>query len=172
MSKIFKAISAIVLASASIAANASIETKDLNKGFYAGLKSGALSVSASEYDFDTPIAIQAGYAIGLGFSIETEYSKTDGEFSYYSYPRLTLSADLTTLAVYGVYRTPGNFYGKFKAGVLNEEVSVGSTSLSATGFSAGAGVGFRFNDHLSAEAEYTLIEADVDFLSLGINFHF
>ena len=56
--------------------------------------------------------------------------------------------------------------------VIHEEGSVGSTSLSDTGFSAGAGVGFRFNDHLSAEAEYTLIEADVDFLSLGINFHF
>ena len=82
-----------------------------------------------------------------------------------------------TLALYGVFRTPGEFYFKGKAGVLYEDVEVDiptlfSESEDDTGFSAGIGGGWRLNDSGSLEVEFTLIESDLNYLSLGYNIHF
>ncbi len=74
-----------------------------------------------------------------------------------------------------MYRLGDEFYGKFKAGFLSEDFSFknsfGSVDSTDSGFSGGIGAGYRY-ENFSIEAEYTLIEQDVDFFSIGVNFHF
>jgi len=43
---------------------------------------------------------------------------------------------------------------------------------SDSGLSLGIGVGYQFNNKISTELEYTIIEEDIDFISLGVNYSF
>lgn len=52
----------------------------------------------------------------------------------------------------------------------NQEL--GSMSESDSGFSGGLGLGYNLNHRFFAEVEYTLVEDDVDFYSLSINYTF
>jgi outer membrane immunogenic protein len=47
-----------------------------------------------------------------------------------------------------------------------------STSSSDSGLSFGVGAGFDVAPNMMIEAEYTLIEQDVDFISVGLNVKF
>lgn len=156
------AVSAIALGSVSLAANA-------NEGAYIGIKSGVMDISIAAYEPSTPVGIQAGYAFRYGFAVEAEYTKTDFELG-------SGDGDITTFSAYGVYRTPGAFYGKFKAGILSERIKASNrfanVDVSDSGLSIGAGFGYQFTDSISAEAEYTLIEQDIGFFSAALNYHF
>ncbi|NIB42532.1 porin family protein [Pseudomaricurvus alkylphenolicus] len=131
--------------------------------FYLGLKSGTLDVDVSGLDASTPKAAVIGYRKGSwGAEFEANYADVD-----YGYG----SADFRSFALYGVYRSEGDFYLKAKAGVLREELKVSFASEEETGFSAGIGAGWRLGA-VTLEAEYTIVEEDVNFYSLGANFHF
>ena len=110
-----------------------------------------------------------GYGFANGFAVEAEYTKTNFKLA-------GGDGDIATFAAYGVYRTQGDFYGKFKAGILSETVKASNrfsrVEATETGLSAGIGAGYRFNDTISMELEYTMIEKDVNFLSAALNFHF
>ena len=47
-----------------------------------------------------------------------------------------------------------------------------NADVSDTGLSVGAGFGFNLGDVAQLEAEYTIIEQDVSYLSLGLNLRF
>lgn len=82
--------------------------------------------------------------------------------------------DINTIALYGALRTAGPFYFKAKAGYLSEDVSISVPGIKASGtdsgFSYGIGAGWRLTGGSRLEVEYTLIESDVNFLSLGFIF--
>jgi outer membrane immunogenic protein len=65
---------------------------------------------------------------------------------------------------------------KAKIGVISEDIDknysfgVASESNSDTGLSFGVGAGFALTPQVSIEGEYTVIEQDVDLLSLGLTF--
>ena len=127
-----------------------------------------------------PIGVLLGYNIILDVSIEGEfnYGIAGGDIDFFIGSGDT---DMWTLAGYGVYRHffDGVFI-KAKAGFIHEDIrmeyeffgiSIDDTETDS-GFSAGIGCGYRFDDELGIEAGHTVIEEDVDFLSVGITYSF
>lgn len=82
----------------------------------------------------------------------------------------------TTLAGYGVFRTHGQIYFKGKAGILFQNISVsnggipGSYSGTDSSVSLGVGGGMHLSGGQSLELEYTIINSDMSFLSIGYKF--
>lgn len=143
-----------------------------NTNLYVGLKAGKMSADASGFDDATNVGVVLGYKLNNTFALEGEItdSSSDGSFS----PSGKWSVDTT--ALYAVGRWGDQAYLKAKAGILNEDVSVSvpGSSLSGddTGLSLGIGVGYHLNDRVNIEAEYTIIEEDLDFFSVGLNYAF
>ncbi len=153
--------------------------------FYYGVKAGVMSLDNTgagagvSIDDATNVAFVIGYKlskIGNGnLAIEGEISTTvaGGDVNIIGF---TGDWDIDTLAVYAVYRSSGNIYFKGKAGILYEDVGfsiVGiSDSGSDEGFSAGIGMGWKMGKSNALEVEYTVIEEDIDYISVGYNFRF
>ncbi len=148
--------------------------------FYAGAKIGMLDISRSiPFEDGTMLGFVFGFDIpDTGFALEGEFNTTidKAESTNPSYSDL----GVTTLAGYGVYRTSGQFYLKGKFGFLYEyltsSVKGAGTKIDVDGpgvaISYGIGAGVRIGDQLSAEIEYTSIEADIGYTSLGVNLEF
>ena len=73
-----------------------------------------------------------------------------------------------TLGLFLVFKTPGNVYGKARAGyaVIEQDVStVGSDNVYGLAFGLGGGI--NFSDNLAVELEYTLFPETDEFDRLG-----
>jgi hypothetical protein len=147
---------------------------------YAGVKGGLLNIT-QDIDFDggAMVGVLFGYDMpGDNFSLEGEFnaSVVSAESDNERYGDL----DIWTLAAYGAFRTSGTFYFKGKAGLLYEELksSVSGSSIEiqvdggAIALSLGIGAGLRLGENLGAELEYTQIEADIGYATLGLNWMF
>lgn len=147
---------------------------------YVGVKFGSMSISR-DIPFDDDgllLGVLFGYNIpDSPFAIEGEFNTTVSKASSEndSYGDL----GVTTLAGYGVYRSPGRVYAKAKVGILYEYLTSsvkGPVTIDVDGsglaISYGVGGGFRVTDQMAAEIEYTVIEVDIGYLSLGLNWHF
>lgn len=133
-------------------------------GLHLGFKTGMMDVDVGGFDIDMPLGFVLGFEQGLyGFEIEANFAGGDIE---------GFDLDFDTFAFYGVYRSAGEVYFKGKLGFLRENVDIdGIVSEDDSGLSLGLGVGTRV-DNLSFEAEFTIIEEDVNYLSVGANVHF
>ena len=136
-------------------------------GVYLGVKTGSLDIDSAMWDADTPKGVVLGYQKG-SFGAEIEFNTADIDYDFLG---IKSSADYKTLALYGVYRSEGDFYFKAKAGVLKQEVKTSFTTEDDTNASGGVGLGVKMGP-VRLEAEYTIIETDVDFISIGANFSF
>ena len=153
---------------------------------YLGAKTGMFMIGVEGVDNIIPIGVMGGFEFMPNMSIEGEfnYRISGGDWDYV-YPGVTSTFEwkLWTLAGYFVYRYPLNetLYLKGKAGILYEnvtaEVSVdipgfGTYSYDAsgtdTGLSLGGGLGMNFNEQFGGEVEFTLIEADINYFSVGL----
>lgn len=144
-------------------------------GFF-GLKAGKMMVDAvddgigMDVDDSTNIGFYTGYVGQSGLGFELEYTRPTSKAGT-GIP--SLEYELSTIAVYGTFRSDGNVYLKGKAGLLREELKIsgpgGSVSDTESGLSVGAGLGFMLGSS-RLEIEFTIIEADVNYLSLGFIF--
>lgn len=150
------------------------------QGLYAGLKLGVVDVDESAFDNAYNGGILLGYDVysdqTLTWGVEAELTTTlsDGDFEVFG---MDGDWDINTQALYGVLKFGGAaVYGKLKAGVLREDVSARAGGISAddtdTGGSWGAGAGWRFMPKMAFEFEYTQIEEDAAFWSIGVNYSF
>ena len=154
---------------------------------YIGVKTGAMMIGINGVDDITPIGLLYSHGISKNFSVE-------GEFNFglaggdYSGSGGVGEFDLWTLGVYGAYHFPlgEKAYAKGKMGFLYEDKDFAysktfteftppltrSVDASETDFgvSLGVGGGYKINNRMNVEVEYTIIESDVDFLSIGINY--
>lgn len=143
-----------------------VAAQDTTTG-YIGFKTGSLDIALTEFDPDTPRGFVAGFQKGP-FGVEFERVSADIDITIGSYPySIAIPVDFSTTALYGVYRSEGNAYFKAKAGILKEEID----DISDTGTSYGIGVGVK-SSAIAVEAEYTIIETDVNFFSVGANILF
>lgn len=143
--------------------------------WYLGLKAGWMDADASNFDEATNLGLYGGYTLhddaSGRFALEGEYTRSisDGDIPGGGW-------DIETLALYGAYRTAGPWFLKIKAGYLDEDISVsaGGSSIagSDSGLSFGAGGGVRLSNKAAFELEYTVIEEDVNFFSIGYLTHF
>ncbi len=137
---------------------------------YFGVKAGVLFPDLD----DLEEAYNAGLTVGYGrgaFAGEAEFTTTlfPGESALPG-----VEWDMTTLALYGVYRSPGKVYFKLKAGGLYEQVTFNAMGVNLqdkeTGVSAGLGMGYRIDNQARVEVEYTMVDEDVSLLTLGYLF--
>ena len=162
----------------------------LNSQLYAEDRQIYVGAKYGQYDFNLDHLSGADH--GQGFAIVSNLDLTKGlalEFEYgdsgateFDYEGNTIQGGeirLQHIGAYGVYRTPGKFYGKFKLGVsvnrleaTNLECPYGfctdtiSKDDGATIF--GLGAGLNLSKRFRAELEYTAIDGDVDSLQLGL----
>jgi hypothetical protein len=157
----------------------SAETSD-DSHTYVGVKAGGMIIGHGIpwNDDGVMMSVLFGYDVpDSGWAFEGEFSTTvskptSDEPGY---------GDLgvTTLGGYGVYRSSGRLYFKAKIGLLYEYLTSSVTSsgggitidVDGPGLSIpiGIGGGVHVNDRLSAEVEYTMIEADIGYYSFGLN---
>lgn len=146
--------------------------------FYVGVKGGTMMVDLSEYDNASSAGVLLGYRItdDTSGSVAVEAEFTDSSSADITVLGMTGKWDINTFAGYLAYRSPGDLYFKGKIGYLNEDLNVNivgaNISGSDSGLSIGVGGGFKLGTNVALEAEYTVIEQDVNFLSLGVNFSF
>jgi len=151
--------------------------------FYVGVKSGLfwLSEDIEEISDIYPVGILFGY--GMPTRFKNVSSALEGEFNYGLFggdweEGIEGGMDMWTVAIYTVVSiSMGDVaYLKVKTGYLYENVSITvddyTDSVDDTGFSFGGGAGFNITDKVSAEAEFTVIEQDVNFISIGVNYSF
>lgn len=144
--------------------------------WYVGMQLGQMRVGVVDsVDFGNTDAVAAtfGYKLNNSFAIEGAITTTgtDGDVTFQG---VQGTWNLTTSALYAAYRSSGDVYFKGKIGYLHERVnsSIVGTSFSGSdsGGSYGIGAGWRPGDKLTLELEYTRIDKDANFVSLGVNF--
>lgn len=149
------------------------------EGVYVGARVGFMDPDVSGLDEAQNVGIVLGFEFMsdtlISAAVEAEFTTTysDGDVDFAG---LNGDWDVDTQALYLVGKLGEAFYGKLRAGVLREDVSISIGGISGegsdSGFSAGLGVGWRAADNVSVEAEYTLVEEDIDFYSIGANIGF
>ncbi|MCK4585060.1 porin family protein [candidate division WOR-3 bacterium] len=152
-------------------------------GLYVGAKSGLMMLDVPEVSDIIPIGVLFGYSIMPQIGVEGEFNYGIGGGDWEPFPGISIDYNIYTVAGYGAYRyiIGGVAYVKAKVGVIYENVTaeykvgdiiVMDLNASDTGLSFGGGIGFKFSEMIMAEAEFTLIEQNVNFISVGLNFNF
>ncbi len=136
---------------------------------YFGIKAGALMPNVDELEEAYIGGLTVGY--GRAFAIEAELTTTlfPGETALSD-----VEWDMTTLALYGVYRSSAKVYFKLKAGALHEQVTFNAAGVNLqnkeNGVSAGLGMGYRVDNQTRVEVEYTIVDEDISMFTLGYLF--
>ncbi len=137
---------------------------------YFGLKAGVMLPDLADLD----AAYNAGMLVGYGrgpVAAEAEITTTvlPGDTALSG-----VQWDITTLALYAVYRSAGAVYVKIKGGVLYEQVNFDAVGISLQGNDSGAslglGLGFNRGDKGRVEIEYAVIDSDISLISLAYLF--
>lgn len=143
---------------------------------YVGVKVGQFDLDVDNADDPTAYGVYGGYNFDPNFGIEAEYVGSDDA----DYRNGDL--DAKTYGAYGTYRYAfpnSGLYAKGKLGVAKTEVegdyTVGplkvSNSTSDTGIAGGIGLGYNVNPDFGVEAEYALMDSDVDAKLITIGAH-
>ncbi len=154
----------------------SFYTSVAHSAFYIGAKAGRMQISNDiPFDDATSLGLSLGTKIqDSGFAIEGEFTSTISDSAHKTISGADL--EIFTLAGYGVYRSSGDFYFKGKGGLIYQYLSISGPYLPIEGedigLSLGVGGGFRIAHDTALELEYTIIESDIAFISLGIVFEF
>ncbi|WP_026972867.1 porin family protein [Aliagarivorans marinus] len=162
------AAAALLAATLTLPAHAS----STQAGAYLGLKAGSILVDIDELKNDGTFGFTGGYQFNNGFAVEADAMFGGGDTILSG-----LDYDMTTYAIYGAYRSDfhNNWFLKGRLGLLNEKVKLsgygGSESWSDTGLSVGFGGGYHF-DNISIEAEYTIVEQDASYFTIGAYYRF
>ncbi|NOX76555.1 MAG: outer membrane beta-barrel protein [Gammaproteobacteria bacterium] len=157
----------LLLTLALLAATTSVSQADRGDQYLLP-KFGFMSVQLNNADPLYSIGVLYGYGITPEITVEAELNAgvTGGDSNLGGY-------EIWTLAGYGVYRYPVTVTGYIKAklGLLHEAVSLDGNSASDQGAAGGIGYGFRYGQTIY-EFEATVIDEDIIFYSLGVNYPF
>ena len=138
-------------------------------GLTFGAKTGPMRIDSSNVDDDpTNAGVAVGYEIGvvlgdIGFEGELTTTMKDGTTDTNG----DVNAD--TMGLYATYRSPGFLYFKAKTGFTRWDVSIDGSDYDDTATSMGIGLGFSLGI-IQFELEYTEIDDDIEFITLGVQF--
>lgn len=146
---------------------------------YVGAKVGQFDLDIDNADDPTAYGVYGGYNFDSTFGVEAEYVGSDDA----DYRNGDL--DAKTYGAYGTarYQFPNTgLYAKGKLGVAKTEVEGDytngavrvSNSTSDTGIAGGVGLGYSVNPDFGVEAEYSVMDSDVDakLLTVGAQLKF
>lgn len=129
---------------------------------------GAIDYSAS----DTGKSLLLGYRFNKIISAEFEHVSSVIDTDNVTYSRFALESD----ALYATFKNQGSIFGKIRIGMLKEKVTrrefySGDQSTTDEGISYGFGGGYEFDNFL-LELDYTHVETDINFISVGVSYKF
>jgi hypothetical protein len=136
------------------------------EGLYLGAKTGPMLVDVPGAKDPTNVGVTMGYDLGVvvaDLAVEGELTTSLDRGSSAN------QAEVNTAAMYLAVRSPGPVYFKARGGVLRSDLQAGGVSRDETNASFGAGLGFSLG-LAQFELEYTRVEDEVQFLSLGAQF--
>lgn len=145
-----------------------------DSGFYLGLTVGSDKISVDGLEDASGAGLLAGWKFNKNIALEfvgnASDSKADGLLAGCVF-------EIDTMALYLVGRTEGKFYGKGRIGGLSETITPRDTcvfvdKVSESGLSIGAGGGVHLGNNAAIELEYTLVEADVNRISMSVIYNF
>lgn len=167
MNIIFRSVITLILSMLSCASMVHADSK-----FYIGAKGGSMSTSLTGLGSATNLGVLLGYKMNKTFALEGEFTTTTSDGSVNGFGNWSVD----TYSVYAAGRWGDKAYLKGKIGILSEDISISGGFVSGggsdTGLSLGIGAGYSISDKINIEVEYTLIEEDIDFISLGVNYYF
>lgn len=134
---------------------------------YFGVNAGSMLIDVAGVDDPTNVGVLIGkeWGVAVGdIGVQAEFTTTINDGDFYGH-----DVSINTQAIFGAFRTAGPIYLIAKAGLLREDVEIGWVSEDDTGLAAGIGVGFSVGV-AQLELEYTQVEEDVGYLSLGVRF--
>ncbi len=137
-------------------------------GLTFGAKFGPMQLDVPGADDPLNAGVAIGYELGLGIGdlgFEGEFTTTtkEGEEG-------TQKLKIDTGGAYVTYRSPGIVYLKGRAGYVGWDADF-NVEGKDDGTSASYGLGLGVNlTVIKIELEYTQIDDDIDFISLGIQF--
>jgi outer membrane immunogenic protein len=135
-----------------------------------GVKSGTMLVDvegASVSDDPGNGGIMLGYELGIlagDLALEAEFTRSTATGTVSGQ-----DLEVETNGLFLSYTTPGPIYLKVRGGLMNAKVEAGPFSEDESGEAFGIGVGFSLG-LLRLEVEYTAVDDDIDFISVGIVF--
>lgn len=125
-----------------------------------------------------------GIEFGQNWAFEAEYinsGKTDMKYNVGSIE--SAKFQLQSLGIYGVFKTSGKVYFKGRAGIASNLIDLTDIQCSGSfcvnniydddaGFAFGVGGGILITEALKLEAEYKLVNKDIDIFGLGLVYAF
>lgn len=146
---------------------------ETDSGFYLGLTAGSDKVNVDGVDNASGAGLMAGWRINKNVAIEFSGHSSDADADEIL-PGCVFEID--TVALYLAARSSGQVYAKGRMGMLSETVTPRDSCAftpeqSESGISIGAGGGVRMGK-AALELEYTMVEADVDRLSVSVLYNF
>ena len=148
---------------------------------YIGVKAGQFMVDddgADDLDDATAYGIYGGYNFDPNFGVEVEYvGSSDADVRVFD---INGEYDVKTYGAYGTYRYyfPNTaLYAKGKLGIAKTELNGNfddgdSISASDTGIAGGIGLGYAINSDFGIEAEYAIVDSDINLLTVGAQLKF
>ena len=144
---------------------------------YAGVKVGQFDLDVQNSSNPVAYGVYGGYNFDPNFGVEVEYvGSSDADFN-------SGDIDAKSYGAYGTYRYtfPNTaLYGKAKLGVARTKVEgdyrVGSLAYdysdSSTSVAGGLGLGYSVNPNFGVEAEYDIMNSDVNLMTIGAHLKF
>lgn len=149
------------------------------EGWYLGASVGLMDNDIGGFDDATNAGALLGYDVFshglLAISLEGELTTTvsDGDISSGG---MHGNWNIDTQAAYVAARLGERVYMKVRWGVLREDASARidgvSRSDSDSGGSWGGALGFMLTPQWAMQIDGTLVDSDVNYWSLGVNYHF
>ena len=148
-------------------------------GWYLGPSAGIMNAGVSGFDDAT----NAGFLLGYEFfnleqfhvSAETEFTTTisDGDVKLGGQKG---DWDIDTRSVYVAARVGDTWYMKVRFGAAWSDVSAKAGGVSAsnsdTSISWGGALGWNFDQHWAIQADGVMVDPDVNYWNLGVNYRF
>lgn len=162
-----KYLAFITLAALPLTAVADQEASSEPKAYF-GFKTGGFDIGVGGAETVTASGFFGGVYFTESSSVEVEFLNSEESKIYNGYSFATMK--IKTTAFYYAYKSSEPLYFKYRFGFLNEKVTGGdglSGSISDSGLSLGLGAGYDFGSVL-LEVGYTLIEADINYFSIGL----
>ena len=148
-------------------------------GFYAGLSVGEMDTDSNRFDDGVSGGVLLGYEYlrrgSFGASVEAEFTTTLSKGDY-SFGGDKGDWDVDTQALHAAFYVGDPVYIKARFGAARSDLSAnaGGQSFNDTdnSFTWGSAAGWRITQKVAAELSYTVIDADFNYISLGVLYDF
>ena len=179
MKKLISTMAATALIATSSFAFDPAKDLDLSK-VYVG--AGLAMETITDFDAGFALVLNAGLPVKetgnnvIGAEVELTQTLSAAERTITT--TASMEASLTTMAIYSTYTYNVNksLFAKVRAGFLYESITMELGSLSSddsqSGVAFGLHTGYNINETMGVYLGYDFIEADVQHITLGMNYHF